>query len=172
MTRASDTPLPRHSPWRAALGVAAWIGGCLTAGAVGAVASADAAEFYGALEKPPWAPPPWVFGPVWTTLYVLMGVAAGMVWRARGWHGARPALLLFVAQLVANALWSWLFFAWRAGALAMVEIVVLTALVAATVVAFARVRGAAALLLTPYLAWVIFAATLTAEVWRRNPDLL
>jgi tryptophan-rich sensory protein len=101
-----------------------------------------------------------------------MGIAAWLVWRERGWAGARGALLLFVAQLALNALWTWLFFAWRQGGLALAEIVVLLVLIAATMAAFARVRALAAALLAPYLLWVAFATALTAAVWRRNPGLL
>jgi tryptophan-rich sensory protein len=154
------------------LGLAGWIAASLAAAAVGGIASAGAGSFYAELEKPAWAPPAWLFGPVWTTLYVLMGIAAWLVWRERGWAGARGALLLFVAQLACNALWTWLFFAWRRGGLALAEIVLLAALIVATMVAFARVRTLAAALLAPYLLWVVFATALTAAVWRRNPGLL
>ena len=140
------------------------------AGALGAVASVDAAAFYAQLSKPSWAPPASVFGPVWTALYGLMGLAAWLVWRSPGSKGV--ALALFGAQLAANALWSWLFFAWHQGALAAVEILVLLALIVATVVAFWRTSGLAALLLVPYLSWVSFASVLTWTVWRSNPDLL
>ena len=101
-----------------------------------------------------------------------MGVAAWLVWRRRGFAGARPALVLFVTQLVANALWSWLFFAWQRGALAFAEVVVLWCLVVGTVVAFHRVRALAAVLLYPYLAWTTYATALTYAVWRLNPGVL
>lgn len=158
---------PRPSPW---IGLLGWLLAVFAAAAVGAFASVDAASFYAQLRKPPWAPPAGVFGPVWSVLYVLMGVAAWLVWRSPGTH--RTALGLFVAQLAANALWSWLFFAWRQGALAAVEVLVLLALVAATAIAFWRVSRPAAVLLVPYVAWVAFASALTWTVWRRNPGLL
>lgn len=151
-------------------GLAGWLLLAFAAAVVGAVASADAANFYAQLVKPPWAPPAWVFGPVWSVLYTLMGVAAWLVWRSP--RPARGALWLFVAQLAANALWSWLFFAWRLGALAAVEVLVLLALIAASVLAFWRSSRTAALLLLPYLLWVAFASLLTWSVWRRNPGLL
>jgi len=154
-------------PWIALLG---WLLVAFAAGAVGAVASVDAATFYGQLIKPRWAPPAGVFGPVWSVLYALMGVAAWLVWRAPG--PRRMALALFFAQLAANALWSWLFFAWHRGAFAAAEVLVLLALIVATVVAFWQRRPAAALLLAPYLAWVGFASALTWAVWQRNPGLL
>lgn len=139
---------------------------------MGAWASLDAAAFYAQLARPAWAPPAGVFGPVWTTLYVLMGVAAWTVWRAaRGPHTA-AALALFVAQLAANALWSWLFFGWHLGRWAAIEVLVLLGLIAATTAAFGRIRPVAAALMLPYLAWVAFASALTWAVWRANPSLL
>jgi benzodiazapine receptor len=152
------------------VGLIGWLLAAFAAGAVGAVASVDAASFYAQLNKPAWAPPAWVFGPVWSTLYALMGVAAWLVWRSPGSKGA--ALGFFGAQLAANALWSWLFFAWHRGALATIDVLVLLALILATVVAFWRIRRLAALLLVPYLLWVSFAAMLTWAVWRANPALL
>ncbi|MEP7206018.1 MAG: TspO/MBR family protein [Casimicrobiaceae bacterium] len=162
----------RNAPTRPAWGLVGWLVLSLAAGGSGALASADAAAFYAALARPSWAPPAWLFGPVWSALYVLMAVAAWLVWRREGWAGARVALGLFVAQLVANALWTWLFFAWRQGALALADIVVLLVLLLATLVAFARVSRAAAWLLVPYLAWVSFAAALTYAVYTGNPRLL
>jgi tryptophan-rich sensory protein len=109
---------------------------------------------------------------VWSVLYVLMAVAAWLVWRDRGFRGAQGALSLFVVQLVANALWTWLFFVLHAGALAMGEIVVLGLLIAATIGGFWSVRRLAAFLLFPYLVWVSFAAALTWSLWRLNPSVL
>jgi translocator protein len=162
------TPSPVN-PW---LALAGWVLLCAAVGAVGAFASIHAAEFYASLERPSWAPPAAVFGPVWTLLYMAMAVSAWLVWRERGWSRARGALGLFVLQLGFNALWSWLFFAWHRGALAFADIVVLLALIVATVVAFARIRRAAAWLLAPYLVWVCFAAALNYSVWQLNPRLL
>ena len=159
------TPSPVN-PW---LGLAGWIALCAIAGAVGAIASVDAKDFYATLEQPAWAPPAAVFGPVWTLLYMSMAVAAWLVWRERGFARARGALGLFVAQLVLNALWSWLFFAWHRGGLAFADIVALLVLIVATVVSFAKVRRLAAWLLAPYLAWVSFATLLNYSVWQRNP---
>jgi translocator protein len=147
-----------------------WLVVSLAAGGVGALATRNAREFYASLAKPAWAPPGWLFGPVWTVLYVLMGVAAWLVWRSAGWSGASGALSLFLVQLLCNAAWSWIFFAWRSGALAFADIVLLLVLIVATMLAFARVHGLAALLLLPYLAWVVFATALTFAIWRGNPD--
>ena len=147
-----------------------WLLAAFAAGALGAVASIDAVSFYAQLGKPSWAPPSWVFGPVWTTLYVMMGVAAWLVWRSR--DAKRSALILFGVQLAANALWSWLFFAWHQGLWAAVEVLVLLALIAATVLVFWRISRLAGLLLVPYLLWVGFASALTWAIWQLNPGLL
>lgn len=152
------------------LGLLGWLLAVFAAAALGAVASVDAPSFYAQLAKPSWAPPASVFGPVWSVLYGLMGIAAWLVWRSPA--PKRVALGLFVTQLGANALWSWLFFAWHRGALAAVEVLILLALIAATAAAFWRASRVAALLLLPYLAWVGFASALTWTVWRSNPALL
>jgi benzodiazapine receptor len=155
-----------------ALGFLGWALLTFAAAAVGAIASVNAGEFYAELARPPWAPPAWLFGPVWTALYASMAIAAWLVWRARGFAGARAALFLFVGQLAANALWSWLFFAWRRGGLAFADVLVLCGLILATIVAFQRISTVAAVLLYPYLAWSVFASALTFAVWRLNPALL
>lgn len=142
------------------------------AAAIGSVASIKAAAFYGALAKPAWAPSPRVFGPVWTLLYLLMAAAAWMVWRRAGLPAATGPLALYLFQLALNALWTWLFFRWRSGAWALVEIVLLWLVVLVTLVGFWRVRAVAGLLLLPYLVWITFATALTAAIWRRNPGVL
>jgi benzodiazapine receptor len=154
-----------------ALGLLGWLLLVAVAAAAGAIASASAPDFYGQLQRPGWSPPAWLFGPVWTTLYALMGIAAWLVWRT-GCADIRGALWLFVAQLALNALWSWLFFAWHRGGLAFLDIVLLWVLVVATVVAFWRIRPLAGVLLLPYLAWISFAGALNLTVWRLNPQLL
>lgn len=137
---------------------------------IGAIASIDASIFYAHLAKPSWAPPGGVFGPVWSVLYFLMGVAAWLVWRTVGLQ--RIPTILFFLQLAANALWSWLFFAWHLGGLAMADVLLLFALIAATVVAFKHCNKVAMYLLVPYLVWVGFASLLTWAVWQRNPAIL
>ena len=164
----------RARNWLALVG---WLALPAAAGAVGAIASRNAGEVYGALAKPAWAPPGWLFGPVWTTLYLLMGIAAWLVWRARSdtlaeETGRRRGLALFVFQLALNALWTWLFFAWRQGAMAFAEIVLLWLAVLVTIRYFGRVRPLAAWLLVPYLGWVTFATALTWAVWQRNAGQL
>lgn len=154
------------------IGLIGWLAITFVAAAAGAIASMDAAAFYGQLVKPDWAPPPSVFGPVWSALYLLMGIAAWLVWRERPSHSVDGALGLYIVQLVANALWSWLFFGWHQGALAFADVLLMLALVAITMAAFWRIRRLAGLLLLPYLAWVCFASALTWAVWQRNPNLL
>jgi tryptophan-rich sensory protein len=154
------------------LGLAGWLAVTFVAAAAGAVASMDAPVFYGQLDKPGWAPPAWVFGPVWSVLYTLIGIAAWLVWRERPARRVEGALGLYLVQLVANALWSWLFFGWRQGALAFAEVLLLWLLIVATTAAFWRLHRGAALLFLPYLAWVSFASVLTWSVWQRNPGLL
>lgn len=154
------------------LGLVGWLLLTFSAAGAGAVASANAGAFYQQLIQPAWAPPAWLFAPVWTALYALIGVAAWLVWKERGFRKARPALVLFIVQLAANALWTWLFFAWHLGTLALVEILFLWVLILTMVVTFWRVRPIAGALLLPYLAWVTFASALTYAIWQRNPGLL
>lgn len=153
-------------------GLLGWLLASFVAAAIGAAASVQAAAFYGQLAQPSWAPPPAVFGPVWSVLYALMGIAAWLVWREGGFVRRGGVLALFVVQLAVNALWSWLFFAWHRGALAFADILVLWLLIAATIVAFWRVRAWAGVLLLPYLGWVSFAMALNYAVWQLNPQVL
>jgi tryptophan-rich sensory protein len=157
---------------RTAAAIIVLIGAPLLTGAIGAIASVSAPSFYAVLARPTWAPPASLFGPVWTTLYVVMGVAAFLVWRARGWAGARGALVLFLAQLVINGLWSWLFFHWRLGTASIADIVLLWLMVAILAFWFWRLRPISGALLLPYLAWVTFAAFLNVATVRLNPNLL
>jgi len=153
-------------------GLGGWLLVCFAAAAVGAIASANAGAFYSQLSRPAWAPPASLFAPVWTFLYALMGISVWLVWRAHGFREHRAALVLFVLQLAANALWTWIFFSWHRGAMAFAEILMLWCLIAATIVLFSRLHRLAAALLFPYLAWVTFAAALTFSTWRLNPEIL
>lgn len=164
--------MPGMTRSHAALGLAGWLLLTFAAAAVGAAASMNSAEFYAQLNRPDWAPPASWFGPVWSALYLMMAVAAWLVWRQRGWVKARGALLLFVSQLVLNALWTWLFFAWHQGALAVADIALLWLMIVGTLVAFWRVRPLAGALLLPYLLWVSFAAALSYTMWQLNPQVL
>jgi benzodiazapine receptor len=164
--------MPRVFISRPVLGLLGWQLLCFVFAAIGAVASAEAGAFYGQLVRPGWAPPGWLFAPVWTVLYALMGIAAWLVWRAHGFTKGKAALVLFVVQLGANALWTWIFFAWHQGALAFAEILLLWCLIVATAASFWRLNAVAAVLLLPYLAWVTFACALTFATWRLNSGLL
>ncbi len=126
--------------------------------------------WFDALLKPAFMPQGWVFGAVWTFLYILLGFALAMILHARGarWRGA--ALGLFVAQLLLNYLWSPLFFAWHRVDLALIVILAMLVLTLLLVVLVWRIRKVAALLLVPYLGWLCFAALLTSEIRRLNPD--
>lgn len=148
------------------------VGAVALAAVIGAVASLHAPEFYMMLDAPSWAPPPWLFGPVWTVLYVMMAFAAWLVVRERRRASVVLELSLFGAQLVLNALWTWLFFYWHQGALAFAEVVVLLITIGITALAFGRVRPLAGALMLPYMAWVSFATGLTFSLWQRNPGLL
>jgi tryptophan-rich sensory protein len=154
------------------LGLIAWLVVSYGASLVGAVASMQAKSFYGELLQPAWSPPPWLFGPVWTVLYGLMAIAAWLVWRSGGFRTHPIALSVFLGQLILNALWSWLFFAWHLGAWAFVDIVLLWILIVATLVCFWRVRPLAGILLLPYLLWVSFASALNYALWQLNPQVL
>ena len=143
---------------------------CELTGILGSVFTASSVStWYTTLIKPAFAPPNWVFGPVWTTIFALMGVAAFLVWRA-GLHrrDVRIALAIGVAQLVLNFLWSVIFFGLRNPGAAFVEIIILWLAILATMIAFARVSRTAAWLLVPYIVWVSFAAYLNYSIWIAN----
>ena len=145
------------------------IGLCLAASAIGALATASSVrDWYPSLNRPSWNPPDSVFGPVWTLLFVMMGVALWLVWQRRDQPGASVALGLFGLQLTLNVLWSVLFFGMRRPDLAFAEILVLWLAIAATSWAFKRHSKLAAGLLLPYLAWVSFASLLNFTIWRLN----
>jgi len=154
------------------IGLVAWLVICFVAAGLGSAASVQAGSFYMELVRPDWAPPPSIFGPVWTALYATMGVAAWLVWRLNGFRFARTALALFLVQLLLNALWSWLFFAWHLGALAFTEILLLWVLIVATLINFWRIQPLAGALLVPYLLWVSFASALNYSVWKLNTEML
>ena len=142
---------------------------CLGTAALGAAwTNLSVTTWYTELQKPSWNPSNWVFGPVWTCLYVTMAVAAWLVWREKGFRGGRLPLLFFAVQLTLNTAWSALFFGWRSPGLAFAEIVLLWIAILAAVLAFGRVSTWAAALLVPYLAWVSFAAALNWTIWRMN----
>ncbi len=151
------------------LRLAVFLAACLGAGGLDASWSRDAlASWYPTLRKPSWNPPNWVFGPVWTALYVSMAVAAWTVWRRRDRASVAIPLGLFGLQFLLNAVWSPLFFNLRSPGLAFVDIALLWTVIVMTIGAFRRVSAASALLLIPYLAWVTFALALNAAIWSLN----
>jgi tryptophan-rich sensory protein len=142
---------------------------CELAGIIPSILTAeDVAMWYPTLAKPAFTPPSWLFGPVWTTLYLLMGVALYLVWRSDRSRVRRVALAAFGVQLVLNAAWSLVFFGSRAIFGGLVVIVALLAVILPTMALFARIDRRAAALLVPYLLWVGFATALNYELWRLN----
>lgn len=125
--------------------------------------------WYERLDKPPWTPPGWLFGPAWALLYVLMALAADRVWHATGGLPAAAAPIgLWALQLVFNALWSYFFFGLRRPGWALADLGLMWIAIAATIAVFAEIDVVAALMLAPYLAWVSFAGALNASILRRN----
>lgn len=142
---------------------------CEAAGVVGALFTVQAIPgWYANLTKPEFAPPNWIFGPVWTTLYALMGIAAYLVWEKRNVRGAKTALGFFVLQLALNAVWSPVFFGLHAIGPAFVIIISMLLAILGTVTAFWKVSRPAAFLLLPYLAWVAFASYLNFSLFALN----
>lgn len=140
------------------------------AAVIGGVATSDAIPtWYRTLEKPMWNPPDWIFGPVWTVLYIMMGVASWQIWRlGTEKQEVRDALGLYGAQLVLNTAWSLIFFGMRRIGLAFGEIIALWALIVVTANKFYTLKKSAGLLLVPYLLWVTFATILNARIWQLN----
>ncbi len=148
------------------LALLGWLALSFAAGFVGSRFTPSA--WYQQLTKPSWTPPAAVFGPVWSVLYILMGIAAWMVWRTGEFNRVVTPLTLFIIQLVLNAFWSYLFFGLQRPGAAYFDIVALWVMIVLTVITFWRVSPVAGGLLIPYLAWVTFASFLNIEVWRAN----
>jgi benzodiazapine receptor len=154
---------------RAVVGLIVAIVTVFAAAAVGGAAtSSSVGTWYAALQKPSFNPPAWVFGPVWTVLYLMMAIAAWLIWLKHGIADAQLPLALFGLQLALNMAWSVLFFGLRNPGLALVDIALLWLAIVATLVAFWRLSPAAGALLLPYLAWVSFAAILNYSLWALN----
>lgn len=142
---------------------------CFAAAGLGGLATTPKIDnWYATLAKPNWTPPNWVFGPVWSALYLGMAISAWLVWRQGGWSGAVVPMSLFGIQLLLNATWSWLFFGLQRPGFALVDIVLLWTAILATTVAFWFRSLVAGMLLVPYLAWVSFASALNFAIWRLN----
>ena len=151
------------------IGWCAFIASCFGAAAIGAwFTAASVKSWYPSLMKPVGTPPGWVFGPVWSTLYVLMATAAWLVWKQRSAADVTAALAIFFTQLALNATWSCLFFGLRRPGLALLEILVLLGTIIATMTNFAPLSRPAFWLMTPYVAWVSYATYLNFGIWRLN----
>ncbi len=147
-----------------------WLVLCFAvAGLGGRWTAGEIPSWYRTLKRPAFAPPNWVFGPVWTLLYLLMAVAAWTVWETPSSPIRAWGLAFFLAQLALNLAWSWVFFRRHAIRAALIEISVLWVAIAVTTGMFSRIQAAAAWLMAPYLAWVTFASVLNAAFWRLNP---
>jgi len=143
---------------------------CLAAGNIGSIFTRQAIPtWYATLEKPAFNPPSWLFAPVWTLLYIMMGIAAFLVWR-KGLENkqVRIALIIFLVQLVLNALWSVAFFGLESPLYGLIVIAALWVAILVTVLRFYRISLAASVLLWPYLLWVSFAAVLNSSIWLLN----
>jgi benzodiazapine receptor len=163
--QAGEMPLARSL-----LGLAVWVALCFIAAFVGSVVTYPSIPtWYASLIKPSWTPPAWLFGPVWSALYLMMALAAWLVWRRGGLAATRLPVTLFLVQLGLNVAWSFLFFGLRMPGLAFAEIVILWCAILTTLIVFWRRRAAAGWLLLPYLLWVTFAAALNFALWRMNP---
>lgn len=162
MTAASSI----FRPWPAAVALVLSFAVTFAAPALGAFTMPGA--WYASLNKPSWNPPAWIFGPVWTALYIMMAVAAWLVWRRGGWPAQRRPLTFYFVQLALNAAWTPIFFGLKNPGLAFAEILLLLIAIVITAHAFRRVSPAAALLLLPYLIWVSFATALNFTLWRLN----
>lgn len=143
---------------------------CLSAGLLGSVFSAESiTDWYPALKKPPFTPPPWLFGPVWTALYILMGISAFLIWK-KGLKSPKVklTLLLFIIQLSLNAAWTPIFFGLKMPLLAFADILLLWAAILLTIICSLKISKTAAILLVPYIIWVTFAAVLNAAICLLN----
>ena len=158
---------PKRS--RDLLGLFAFITLCLAvSGGGGAITATSVDTWYQALEKPPFNPPDWLFAPVWTALYILMGIAAWRVWRLRSFEATRMAFAVFGAQLCLNLAWSFLFFGLQRIDLALLEIIILLIAIITNTIVFWRIERLAGLLFVPYAVWVTYATILNASLWLLN----
>lgn len=143
---------------------------CQLAGFVGSLFTTPAiATWYAALQKPAITPPNWLFAPVWTTLFLLMGISLFLIWRkGLNYKNVRIALIIFAAQLILNIFWSILFFGLKSPLAGFIEILILWVVILLTIVSFYKLSGTAGILLIPYILWVSFAAILNFFLWSLN----
>jgi translocator protein len=154
---------------RQVIGLVVSVALCLGCAGIGSLLTLPSiSTWYTTIRKPTWNPPNWLFGPVWTLLYLSMAVAAWLVWRQSETHSVGFALTLFAIQLALNLAWSAIFFHYHQIGAAVVDVVVLWIFILATTLAFSKIALAASWLMVPYLAWVTFASILNATVWRLN----
>lgn len=156
----------RPSEDRALVGLIVWLALCFCAAAFGSFFRPG--PWYAHLQKPSWTPPPAVFGPVWTALYIMMAIAAWLVWKQSGFKARTLPLGLFILQLALNAIWSPLCFGLHSLAISSVDIVLLWLVLLITTVLFFRISKVAGYLLVPYLAWISYASCLNITLWRLN----
>ena len=142
---------------------------CLAVAGSGAIFTASSLhDWYPTIQKPSWTPPSWLFGPVWTILYLMMAIAAWLVWRRREFVYVNSSLALFVFQLILNAAWSPLFFGLKNPLAGLWDIIPLWVAILATLISFWKISPAAGILLTPYWLWVSFATVLNFAIWQMN----
>lgn len=148
------------------IGMAFWI--MLTFGVAAIASQFQPGAWYTTIAKPSWTPPGWLFGPVWGLLYLAMSVSAWLIWRQRTRISVALPLGFYLAQLLLNGLWSWLFFGRQLIGTALVDLFILVLLIAMTSLLFMRIDKKAGILLLPYLAWASFATVLNLQIWRLN----
>lgn len=157
------------STFKQGLGLAVFVVICFGAAGIGSFFTMPSiTNWYAGLKKPSWNPPSWLFGPVWTILYLSMAVAAWLIWRQVGASGTVVPLTIFGIQLALNLAWSIIFFGQHKIGLAFVDLILMWAAILATIIAFRNVNTLAGWLLVPYLAWVSFAGYLNYTIWRLN----
>ena len=158
----TTAPAVRRSSW---VGLIPFVLAVAVAALIGVLGVTGTAAEYQTLDQPSWAPPSWLFGPVWTVLYAMIAVAGWLVWRRTGWN---RALTVYAVQLTLNAIWTPIFFGFGRYGLALADIIVLWVLIGATIWSFRPISRTAAWLLVPYWAWVTFATALNAAIWHAN----
>ena len=170
---ASDLIVASETRWLSVgwqvFGLIAWLALCFGASEIGRrVTMPEINGWYATLDKPSFNPPNWIFGPVWGVLFLLMAIAAWLVWRRFGFKRAPAAMMVFLVQLVANVMWSILFFGMHSPSMAFYGICVLWSLIVSTIMLFWKKSPLAGSLLLPYLGWVTFAGLLNFWIWRLN----
>ena len=155
--------------WQTWAGLLLFLALCFGVAIIGGmVSSSSVSTWYPTLVKPPFNPPDWIFGPVWSILYLLIAISGWRVWLRRGFSGASGAMALFGGHLIANLAWTLIFFGLRSPGLALIDVALLLILIALNIRAFSKIDGTAANLLWPYFGWVCFAAILNFSIWVLN----